>query len=181
MGELARLLVEWIAYLWPFRLVQQWERGAYYLGGRYWKEVGPSVWPYPVIPWFTEVRTISVAPAPVGTSRIDITLKDGRQLSCAVTAVCQVVNFDLAVNTVDDYRESAQELIAAVVAERLAEAEPDKLEGGVRGRLKSDLKRWIGDELAKYGLAVHSFSFTSFVVAPRVFRLISDPGTVANW
>jgi regulator of protease activity HflC (stomatin/prohibitin superfamily) len=180
VGEFLRVLLDSIAYLWPFRLVQQWEQGAYYLCGRYWREVGPGV-PWPVVPWFMEVRTVSIAAAPVGTPRIDITLKDGRQLSCAATVVCRVIDFHLAVNTVDDYRESTQELIASVLAEKLVEVEPSRLESGARGRLLTDLQKWVGAELAKYGIEVSRLSFTSFVLAPRTYRLLTDPGTVANW
>jgi regulator of protease activity HflC (stomatin/prohibitin superfamily) len=90
MTDFLRLLLDAIAYIWPLRVVKQWERGGYYALGKWQREVGPGI--YPVIPWFCEVLEISVAEAIVGTGRQDITLSDGSMLSFCATATVGVVD-----------------------------------------------------------------------------------------
>lgn len=180
IAELARLLADWIQFLWPFRIVKQWERGGYYICGRFWREVGPG-FPWPVIPWFMEVITTPIAKAIVGTPRLDITLRDGSTLSFAASATCRVVDFDKAMNSVDDVRETMQELLAAVLAEKLSEVDADRLDPERRGRLLATLRGAVASAAAEFGVEVSELRFTTFVLNVRTFRLLQDTGTVAEW
>ena len=179
MSEFLRLLLDSIAYLWPFRMVKEWQRGGYYWFGRYRREVGPGVWP--VVPWFSEVHEVDVCEAIVGTARQDITMKDGTMCSFTASATVRVVDVRLALNAVDQYRETAQEAVAAVLAERLAQVESERLDPERRGRLFGDLRRWVAEELAPYGIEVTKLRFTSFIVNAKAHRLIVDQGTPAPW
>ena len=179
MGDLWKALVDSIAYIWPFRLVQQWERGGYMVCGRWWKEVGPGV--YPVVPWFTNVHEISIAEAICGTSRQDITLSDGTTLSFSATCTARVVNVKLAICSVDEYQTTTQELLASVLADKLAEVDAARLSFEKRGRLFADLKRWVAEEARGYGVEVSKVRFTSFVVNVKTHRLLIDQATPAVW
>lgn len=179
MSEFLRLLLEFIEFLWPLRRVEQWEGGGYYLLGRWQAEVQPGVhW---VIPWFMDVKTISKAEAIIGTGRKDITLSDGSLCSFAANATARVVNVNLALNKVDDYKETAQELLAAVVAERLAAVDAMRLTHEKRGRLFADLSRWVAEEAAEYGLEVRKVRFDSFMINVRAYRLINDQAVQSTW
>lgn len=179
MTEFLRLLLDAVAYIWPLRMVKQWQRGGYYWFGRYRREVGPGVWP--VVPWFGEVHEVDVCEAIVGTSRQDITMKDGTLLSFAASATVRVVNVRLALNAVDQFRETAQEAVAAVLAERLAQVDPERLEPDRRGRLFTTLRDAVADELAPYGIEVTKLRFTSFIVNARAHRLIVDQTQSVGW
>ncbi len=179
MTEFLRLLLDAIAYVWPLRIVREWERGGYYVLGRWKREVGPGM--YPVLPWFTEVTETSVAEAIVGTGRQDITLSDGSMLSFAATATVGVVDVRLALNAVDSYTETMQELLASVLADKLAEVDAARLAPEKRARLFADLRRWVAAEALAYGIEVRTVRFTSFIVNAKAHRLIIDQNTVANW
>lgn len=179
MSDLLRTILEFIEFLWPLRRVEQWERGAYYIFGRWWKEVGPGVWP--IIPWFVDVHAVSTAEAIVGTGRQDITLSDKSMLSFAAAATVQVNNLYAALNLVDQYTETMQELLASVLAEKLAEVDASRLEPEKRGRLFADLRRWVAEEAAPYGIEVKKVRFTSFIVNAKAHRLIIDQNQVAQW
>lgn len=178
-GDFFRLIQQWIEFLWPFAMVREWETGGYYVCGRFWKTVGPGV--YPVVPWFTDIVQFSKATAIVGTPRLDITLKDGTLLSFAASATVRMVDFNLAVNTVEDFRETTQELIAAALAEKLAEADPGRLDPESRGRLFAALRGAVQREAAEFGIEVSKLRFTTFVVNPRTYRLLTGGDAVASW
>lgn len=179
MGDFLRLALDSIAYLWPFRLVDHWERAGLYVFGRWWKEVGPGC--YLIVPFFMDVKTIPVCEAIVGTGRQDICLTDDTVLSFAATATVKVSNVYLALNAVDDYAETAQELLSSVLAERLADVDAARLTPEKRGRLLGDLRRWVAEEAAAYGVEVSRVRFTSFVLRAKVHRLLIDQNAAAKW
>lgn len=179
MSEFLRVLLEFVEFLWPIRRVEQWEMGGYYIFGRWYCEVGPGVWP--IVPWFCDVKTISVAEAIVGTGRQDITLSDKSMLSFSATATVRVKDIHLALNSVEAYTETTRELLASVLAERLAEVDAVRLEPEKRKRLFSDLQRWVADEAAAYGIEVSKVRFTSFIVNAKAHRLIIDQNPDYSW
>jgi len=179
MGEFLRTLIEVASYAWPFRVVSPWERAGYLICGRWWKEIGPGV--YFVIPFFTDVHEISVAEAICGTGRQDVTLSDGTTLSFAATCTAKVVDVKLAVISVDEYRTTTQELLASVLADKLAEVDAARLSSTKRGRLFADLRRWVAEEAALYGVEVSKVRFTSFVLNVKTHRLLIDQNTIAAW
>lgn len=179
MSDFLRLLLDSIQYLWPFRMVRQWERGGYYVCGRWWRDIGPGV--YPVVPWFTEVTETSVVEAIVGTGRQDITLSDGSMLSFTATATVQVIDVRLALNAVDSYTETMQELLGSVLAEKLAEVDAVRLTPEKRGRLFADLRRWVAEEALPYGIEVRKVRFTSFITNAKAHRLIIDQNAPVVW
>lgn len=179
MSELFNLVAQWAEFLWPFRRVQLFERALYTVCGRKQWEVGPGV--YPVIPWFCEVDPVAMSKGIVATPRIDITLQDGRLLSCGVSAVVRVSDLRKAINAVDAFMESSQELLHAVVADKLADVDPKRLEPEGRRRLASDLRRWVNEEATEFGVEFDKLRFTTFVVNPRPYRVLSDGAQVAPW
>lgn len=172
MNALVQAILEWVRLLWPFSLVDQWERGVYYVCGRSWKTVGPGV--YFVFPWFMQIRTLTIAPAILQTERIDITLRDDTIASFAATAVVKVTNPASALNDIDNYHEATLALIASSLADRLARVDIARLEAEKRPRLAKDLAKWITEESSKFGVEVTNIRFTSFVRKVRVYRLLND-------
>ncbi len=179
MGDLFRLVIDSIAYCWPFRLVRQWERAGYLVCGRWWKEVGPGV--YLVIPFFMDVHVVSVAEAICGTQRLDVTLSNGSTLSFQATCTARVSDVRKAICNVDDFASTTQELLASVLADKLADVDADRLAPNKRGRLFADLKRWVAEEAATYGVDVSRVRFTSFVLTARTYRLLVDQSSAAVW
>lgn len=174
MADFLRLLLDSIAYLWPLRVVKQWERAGYYAFGRWQREVGPGVWP--VVPWFCEVYEVSVAEEIVNTPKQDVTLSDGTLLVFSASATIAVVDVKAALNAVQEYDKTAAEAVEAVLAERLAQVNAERLAWESRGRLFADLRRWVQDELTPYGVELRKLRFRSFVVRAKAHRLIVDGG-----
>lgn len=179
MGDLIRALVEIVQFLWPLRTVHTWERAGYYVCGKWWKEVGPGL--KVVVPWFTHVETVSVAQALAGTGREDITLKDGSTLSFSAMATLRVVDVYKALNEVEHYHDSTQELIGSYLADKLAEVDPDRLTPEKRARLFGDLRRGLAAEAAEFGVEITKLRFTSLVTKVRTYRLLMDQGKAAEW
>lgn len=179
MGELVRLCIEIFTLAWPFRQVDQWERAGYYVCGRWWFETGPGL--KFVVPWFTNVAPVSLAPAIMGTGRKDITLSDGTVLSYEATATVRVIDVYKALNEVEEYQETAQELLVSVLSERLANVDAGRLDDVKRKRLMSDLTRWVDEEAQQFGLSFANVRFASYVQSVRTYRLLMDQSSVGGW
>lgn len=182
MGDFVKLLLDSIGYLWPIRLCHQWERGGYYVVGRWWREVGPG-W-YPVIPFFMDVKTTSIAKAIVGTGRQDITLLDGSMLSFQASVWAQVEDVYPAMNEVDDPHTEVQKLLESYLADELAEADVDRLKGSSarkRRTLLRNLEAGLQEEAVKFGVKTWDLRFTSFVLNVRTHRLLIDQAQQMLW
>lgn len=178
MSDFLRLILDSIEYVWPLRRVELFERALYTVCGRWQWEVGPGVWP--ILPWFCAVDPVAMSKGIIGTPWVDITLQDGRLLSCKASAVVRVVGLARAVNRVDAFMESSQELLHAVVADKLADVAPERLLPEGRRRLVTDLRKWVNAEAEEFGIEFTNLRFTTFVINPRPYRLLGD-GAVAPW
>lgn len=179
MSELVRLLVEICQFIWPFRLVHEWERAGYYVCGRYWREVGPGL--KLVMPWFCDVMPVSVVPALVSTGREDVTLSDGSNCSFRAMATVQVVDVKLALNAIDNYHESTQELVGSFIAEQIALVDTARLQPEKRKAYIAKLQNDLAKEAAGFGVEVSKLRFPSFVLGIRTHRLLLDSDTLSPW
>jgi regulator of protease activity HflC (stomatin/prohibitin superfamily) len=102
-------------------------------------------------------------------------------LSFAASATVRVVDVKAALNAVDNYTETVQELLGAVLADKLAEVDADRLTPQKRGRLFADLRRWVAEEAIPYGIEVKRVRFTSFITNAKAHRLIIDTQQAVNW
>lgn len=170
MGDFLRVILDSIAYLWPFRIVQQWECGGYYVFGRYWKQVGPGC--YPVFPFFTEVREACIVDDQIRTARQDLTLKDGSMVSVEAVASFKITDYNLAENTVHDCDHRTYLTIESVIADKLRSVEASRLEPAGLSRLLSDLTRWVNEETSVFGVEVSYIRFSTFVTKARTYRLL---------
>lgn len=167
-----------VQFLWPFRIVHQWERGGYLVFGKWRREVGPGL--KAIVPWFCDVMTAAVVPALVGCERDDITTQDGSTLSFRATATVRVVDVRLALTAVDNYHESTQELIGSFLAEQLAEADAARLVPEKRKALFRTLQNKLAAEAAEWGVEITKLRFNSFVTNVRTFRLLTESGAT-HW
>lgn len=174
ISELLAITVQIVTLLWPIRIVEESERAGRFFCGHWWKEVGPG-W-YWNIPFFMDVKSLSIAKGIVATPRCDIPLSDGNRLTFSVSATARVVDVKLALLAMDDYKETTVELLTAIVAERLMEVEAERLGHEKRGRLLSDLRRWVQEEAVEFGLEMTKVRFTSMVIDAPVIRLLNDQG-----
>ena len=179
MGDFLRIVLDSIQFLWPFRLVEPWERAVYVVCGKWTWEVGPGV--YPILPWFCAVKTGNVVPALVSTPRQDITLTDGKTLSFATTANVRIVNLTDAYLRIDDYHSTTQETISAVLAEKLAEVAAERVTADKRRALLTQLRKWVNQETNLYGVEVEALRFTNFIVNVKTIRLLQESGGNGVW
>lgn len=179
MTDLLRLTIDVWRYLWPFRTVEQWQMGVYYLWGRYWRTVGPGIWP--VLPYFTQLLAANVVPTIHSTPLQTLTLKDGRTLTFSATMTVRVENIALALNSVDQFNETTIELVSGILAEHLARVEPTRLDPEVnnRGQLLKELKAEADQETQKFGVRIDAIRFPSFAFV-RTLRLLSERATLNN-
>lgn len=179
MTDFVRLLVEIIGFIWPFRMVDQWEAGVYYVFGKATRVVGPGVWP--VVPWFMEVRTVNVVPDVFSTEEQTIELQGSGTLTFSASVRLRVTDASLALNHVVDHEDNAVEDVAAVLADTLAEMPEERLEPEKRRAL---LRRCIIDVnkvTGAYGIEVEAIRFTNFIRDVRAYRLItSGDGRIAG-
>lgn len=179
MGDFLRLILDSLQYIWPLRIVHQWEKAGYYVFGRCIWIVGPGL--YPVVPWFMDVKTVSIAGARVGTGRQDLTLTDGSTLSYSATAWACVTDPELALNAVDSYGATTAETLASILSDKLIEINPDRLRPGRRDTLFKSLEALVQEETATYGVTISKLCFPSFILNVKTHRLLIDQTAPAPW
>lgn len=173
ISELLTILVQIVTLLWPIRIVEESERAGRFYCGHWWKEVGPG-W-YWNVPFFMDVKPLSIAKGIVATPRLDIPLSDGNRLTFSVSSTCRVVDVKLALLAMDDYKETTVELLSAVVADKLMDVDAERVKNPEkRGRLFADLKRWVQEEATEYGLEMTRVRFTSLIVDAPAMRLLGE-------
>jgi regulator of protease activity HflC (stomatin/prohibitin superfamily) len=179
MIELWKFLIEILSTLWPFREVQGFQRGVYVLFNRPWREVGPGIWP--VVPYLMDVIPVSVVPAVIGTPLQSVTLRTGTQITFSVSATVRVTDPTRAHFSIDDYTETSRELLAALVAEELSEAAPDRFTSTRKFRnLLEGIAGRVSEELEGFGILCSAVRFTTYVENPRTFRLLMTDGPIAG-
>jgi regulator of protease activity HflC (stomatin/prohibitin superfamily) len=171
-SDILSVIGQFVHLLWPFHKVEQWEGGIYTTFGKFWKDVGPGI--YPVIPWFFEIHSTTYAWRPLGTGRHDILTKGGVLLTFEAIAFFRVVDIRKAFTVVHDDEHSMLNLLTSVLAEKLAEVEPERFAPDKRGRLNTSLQTWVSQEAAEFGLEVKWVRFTTFVLNPKTFRLLNE-------
>lgn len=176
LGEIFGFLRDVIQFIWPFKIVKQWERGGVYELGHFIRVVGPGCWV--LLPWFTEIIEVPIVPKPIATGRQDITLKSGATLSFDAAATLRVTDVEKALNAIDDYHHSTTILLASVLAEKLADVEPERFEPNRRGRLFASLETLVQKEAEVYGIEITNLRFTSFVLNARTYRLLIDQNQI---
>lgn len=172
MSDFLRLLIDSISYLWPLKIVYEWERCAYYVCGHFWKTMGPGL--KVVIPFFTDIQSEGIVPTIFVTPLQSIMLKDGGTLTFSATLTLSVIDVGKAYNSVMKWEQTSLELTAGLLAEKLADYDATLFEPEKRGRLVGACKVSLGNALAEYGVKVHALRFNNFIRNMRVYRLFND-------
>lgn len=169
-----------VSLLWPFKVVHKWEKGVWYIWGRYVGTVGPGIYPY--LPFFMDLRPVSVVKSSWGTTMQTITLRDNRTLTFSAMVTLKVEEPDKALNNVEEWPETTIETVSGLLAEELAAVEPDKFEpqGGKRRNLLKLLVDEANKETLEYGVRVLSIRFNNFAIGLRAYRLLMDRSTFAE-
>jgi regulator of protease activity HflC (stomatin/prohibitin superfamily) len=172
MGDFLRLCLDSIAYLFPFRIVMAWEKANYYVCGKFKRTMGPGL--KFIIPFFTEIRSETTVPMVFVTPTQTIMLKNGETLTYSATVTLNVEDLDKAFNTVEKWAESSIELAAAILSDKLADADSGQFEPEKRGRLIASCKTALVKALAEYGVNVSALRFNNFCPKMRVYRLFNE-------
>lgn len=170
--EFGRFLVEVLQYVWPFRVVYEWERANYYVCGKMWKTTGPGL--KLVVPFFTDLRSEGVVPTVFTTPLQSIQLKDGSTLTFSAAITLEIVDLDKAYNKVQSWDQTTVELTSGILAEKLADTDVEKLEQAYRGRLIGGCTQTLNNALGDLGVKVTALRFNNFVRNMRVYRLLND-------
>lgn len=176
MGEIGAKLIEFIRMLWPFRIVEESERGGKFVRGHWRSILGPGCyWNWP---FFCDIKAMSIAKGIVFSRRIDIQLSDGKHLSCAASATVRIVDVQKALLDMDSYEETTEELLTSVFADKLMDVDAERVTNPEkRGRLLADLARWVQKEADDYGMEFTKVRFTSLVLDAPSLRLLGDTPT----
>jgi hypothetical protein len=174
--DFLRLIVDVAAFLWPFRIVWQWERGAYYFFGFYLFEVGTGLWP--VVPFFCDVKTVNAVVDVLSTDEQTIEVQGGGTLTFTASAKLRVVDSHLALNNVVDHEQNVIEDVAAVLADTLADMPAERLSDDKRRSLLRKCVIEVNKEVATYGMVIDSLRFTNFIRNIGTHRLFTSGITV---
>src|SRR3990167_2395225 len=130
---IGKLLFDFVLYIWPFKVIYEWEVGVKFSGGHYKKPLGKGIYLY--CPFYSQIREVSIVPEPVSTPLMNITLRNGGSLTFSAMIVMLVVDAEKALNEVNNYEESTVELCSGIMAERLADAVPER-------KTPENIERW---------------------------------------
>lgn len=180
MTELLRLVVDIIQPLWPVRLVMPWQKGLYFLCGRYCGEVNPGVWP--ILPYFGDVKCVSVVPEVYPLPLQTVTLRDGSTLTYSVSITVVVRDAAKAYLKLGHYTETVGELAAAMVSEGLADADPARFDParGKRDRLLDEIRQELNKEIGQYGVEATAVRLNNFAKGIRTLRLLLDKAVLTE-
>ena len=173
MGDFFGRLLDWLREAWPFRTVEPWEDGFYLTFAQLGKRVGPGIWP--VVPYFQEVKCLSIAEARLTTPMLHIMLTNGKQLAFSVSARVRVVDVVKALVDVGTYQETTGEEVAAFVADFLSEAPAERFETTRKRRnLIAEAVTLLNERTRVYGVEVIEIQFTNWILGVRAYRLLND-------
>ena len=194
LADFLKTLIQFIEFLWPLKVVRQWESGLYMWCGKIitpWRilafrlrplpgvDLGPGI--YLTLPFFGDVHAVSLAWDFVESGRFDVTLKDNRQLSCEVVAQMRVVDPRAAWLGFDDYSIDRRKMLRAVASEMLQEAEPERFAPERRGRLLgASLLGAIRSGAEPLGHEVASVRVPTFILGSRTLRLLTEQASAAG-
>lgn len=169
MGEMVKLLFDTLGHLWPLRIVNDWERGLYYVCGRCVGEVGRGC--YPVLPWFCDVHAVSVVPDVVLTPLKSVTTRGGVQLTYSCGITFRVTHPRAAYTKLHDYKESIVEIANGVLSDGMrALTDTTATSEGMLEPLRVS----INHALEVYGVEVVALRLDNFVVGAGTVRLLQD-------
>ena len=171
MTDFLRLIVEVAQFLWPFRAVEHWERGVYYRMGKAFRTVGPGRWP--VVPYFMDVKSVSVVPDPIIGPRQDVTLADGTTVSFTASVIVTVEDAHKALNDIHDQQKAVLEIMQRTVGMRLQAESAAMLTPEARGRFLAGILTRMDNETKVFGVRVRELAFPSFVMNVPTMRLLT--------
>ena len=173
MGDFLSQLLQLIKDLAPFRVVEPWEDGFYLTFSRVGKRVGPGIWP--VVPYFQDVKALSVAESRLTTPMLNVVLTNGQRLAFSVSARVKVVDVVRALVDVGTYQETIGEEVAAFVADFLAEARADRFETVQKRRnMIAEATTLLNERTRVYGVEVIEIQFTNWILDIKTYRLLND-------
>lgn len=180
MFELVRLILDAAGQLLPFRIVWQHQRGLFFLAGRYQWTTGPGL--KLIVPYFCDVKCISVVPDVSTTPMQCVTLRDGKHLTFSASITFRVTDPNLAYNTLGHWTETVVELASGIVSEGLADADPDRFDParGKRDRLIEELRDDVDKAVTMYGLTVMALRLNNFALGVRTVRLLVDKAVLGE-
>lgn len=180
MLELVRLIIDTAGQLLPFRVVWQYQRGLYYLCGRYQGTVGPGL--KFVVPGLCDVKCVSIVPDVSTTPLQAVTLRDGKHLTFSASITFRVTDPNLAYNTLGHWTETVVEIASGIVSEGLADADPDRFDParGKRDRLIEELRGEVDKAVQVYGLTVMALRLNNFALGVRTVRLLVDKAVLGE-
>ena len=175
MAELLRLLLDVLKALCPVQRVRPWERGVWFVWERHWRTVGPGIWP--VIPGLMEIWPVSIVPKPHRLGLQPVTLRDTRSLNFSATVTVCVDDPLKALCNVDHWEVSTLDLVAALLAEHLADVDPERFDParGKRDRLLAELAEEADAETRRFGVRVQAIRFDGFTVGAETLRVLWEP------
>ncbi len=174
MTDIVRLILDILKGLSPCKIVPQWCQGLYFVCGKYRGSVGPGL--KLVIPYLCEVTAVSVVPRNEQTPRQTVTLRDGRTLTFVASLTMHVEDARAAWCEVEKWSETVVEEASGVLAEMLAETDPDRFDParGKRARLREEIREEVDGLCRRYGVRVTAVRFTDFVIGARTVRVLLD-------
>jgi regulator of protease activity HflC (stomatin/prohibitin superfamily) len=172
VGDLLRLVMDLLTAASPFRLVHTWEVGLLYLCGRYQATTRPGL--KLILPYFMDVKCVSVVPRNEKTPLNTVTLRDNRTLTYQAALFFQVDDAALAYNGVENWSETVVEIADGLLSELLAETDPERFEPERKKR--ENLRRKLCDEInaecLRFGVRLLDLWFTQFAIGVRTIRLL---------
>jgi regulator of protease activity HflC (stomatin/prohibitin superfamily) len=180
MSEVLLKLLDFAGAICPLRIVRHWEQGVYLFCGKCRGVVGPGL--KVVLPGLCEIIRVPVVPEVYPTPLQSVTLRDGSTLTFSASVTVVVKDAAKAYLELGHYTETVQEIAAAILAEGMADADPDRFDParGKRDRLLGELRDDINSAIEPYGLHASALRLNNFVRGVRTVRLLLDRAVLAS-
>lgn len=151
--------------------VYEFERGLRYSRGRFDGVVEPGqYWIYR--PW-TQIRRLDVRPSFVSVPGQDVLSADGVTLRVSLAAEYQIVDPNLAVNSVEDYRDALYLTVQLAVRDLVGTTEVDQLLAS-RAEIGRALLELTAPEVEKFGVMLSSVELKDIMFPGDLKRMMAQ-------
>jgi regulator of protease activity HflC (stomatin/prohibitin superfamily) len=160
-------LLDLLHSFWPLRIVTSYEKGVRFWLGRDTAELSTGI--YAFLPWFGDIKIVTVVPDVMDLGVHSITTKDDRTITFSANVAYEITDARAMYTKVQDFATSLSRLAEGHMAAKIREWSYEEMVANQR-ELERSLERTLNTRAKVWGVSVLDCWLTDLVEA-RQYRL----------
>lgn len=170
MGNVLSVLVEYIHYLWPLRIIPAWEQGVRITLGKRTALLKPG-W-YLHVPFFQSIESRVTPFQMIDCPLQTMETKDGHIISISANIAYEVFDARLMALNVHDFDHALERLARVHLFHVITNVDHAQLRGDTR-EFERAARRTLQQQTKEWGVRIVRFGFTDLARA-KTIRLLGD-------